>query len=236
MNVAAALSWANDNAPAITAVATIFLVAITAIYVVVTYLLVREQRAQGQTPDVAIEWAESDVHFADLELRNVGSGTATQLTILKGPGDGVSVDETFLGIRRTLLPGEKSSWKIRPADGRAQFERGELPLTLSYLDTHRGKVLFEVFVIRCHEGDQGIEPDFTGSGAKWWTRREVRRLTLKSLPRHKRPQFRWTTRKTRLSLLLLDDEVRAALSQELSSVAQSLQAVSHQAESVQRHI
>jgi hypothetical protein len=236
MFVASALEWANSNAPAITALATICLVLITAVYVVVTYLLVREQRLQGHSPDVSFEWADPETRSLDLRLRNVGNGTATQLTILRGPGSGVPVDEGKLGVRRTLLPGEDLVWKIRPPEGVDRFEGGDLPLTMSYFSSDRTKVLFEVLSIELVEDGHQIWPVLTGSGARWWTKRAVRRLTSKSLKWWKRPQFAWKTKNFRLSFLLLSDDVRSALGGELIEIARSLKAVSDQAQNVRRHI
>lgn len=236
MEIPAVLDWVNSNAPAVTAVATIFLVLITGVYVVVTYLLVREQRLQSQAPDIAVEWADTDPGYADLKLRNVGNGAATQLTILKGPGDGVPVEEAHLGVRRTLLPGEATNWKVRPPDDAEEFEPGELPLTMAYLNNNRTKVMLEVLVIQFVENDEGVGPHLTGSASAWWTRSELRRMTAKSLPRGKRARFRWSTRKTRLSFLLLDQEVRLALRANLLTVASRLKTVNRWAQDVQRHI
>jgi len=235
MFVGSLLGWLDAHAGAITAVATLVLVVITAAYVVVTYLLVREQRMQGHMPDVSYELGNASDTSIELKLRNIGSGTASQLTIVSGPGDGIPVDMATLGRRRTLLSEESCSWSI---GGHAEtgFQVGDLPLTMSYFDNNLSKVLFEVFVLRFeHDGD-GITPRNDGSASKWWTRRDILKLGRASLKPWRRPGFLWRVRKQKLTVLLLDDEVRTALRSGLKGIVDELQAVSQRAAAVRERI
>lgn len=231
MPAAAILDWINSNAPAITALATIFLVLITAIYVVVTYLLVREQRAQKQTPNVEYEFDPelADVAQvggaprADLKIQNVGDGTATAVAFLEGPGEGIPVEMPALGERMTLLPGEFRIVKIRPPAGQGQFPAGELPLLLSFSESGGlGRIVFKVLLLEFSQqaGRWGIRN--VGSSFGIYSTSGLKRLTCRKLGPREKASFLWEFRSTFVITLLLDERVREALRADLERLLERL--------------
>lgn len=226
----ALLSWLDAHAGAVSAIATVVLVVITAWYVVVTYLLVKEQRLQGHLPEVVFELIGGDVPAADLKLRNVGTGTAAELTLLAGPREGVPAKIPGLGHRTVLLPGDSCEWPIRPPDGEPGFSPGRLSLTMQYFDNHRSKVFFEVLVLEFETLAEGWTVRNVGSIEIARDRRELRRLTRKSLPPRGKVSFQWRTRHRELPYLLLDDEVRRELRASLGRTVDELMSLRPQME------
>jgi hypothetical protein len=202
-----------------------------------TYLLVTEQRNQQPTPDVARFWAESaELPSADLRLHNIGDGAAAEVMIVRGPGDCIDIDLPDLGRTKALFPGEDFIWRIRPPTGENQFSVGDLSLTLTWFDNPRKRAYFDVFLIRVAPHDEGMAVHDLGSASKFWTARELRKMSRKSLPRHRRPWFRWRSRKLNLTMLLLDDEVRLALKDRLAKASQELVVWSGRAEPFREQI
>jgi hypothetical protein len=234
---ATVLHWLDAHAGAITALATLTLVAITAAYAAVTYLLVKEQRNQQQTPDVARFWAESpETPSADLRLHNIGDGAAAEVMVVRGPGDCLDVALPDLGRTKALLPGEEFIWRIRPPEGEQQFPIGDLSLTLTWFDNPRRRAYFDVFLLRVTPHEDGVAVHDLGSASKFWTARELRKMSRKSLPRRRRLGFCWRSRKLNLSMLLLDDQVRRALKARLRKASQELIVWSGQAEPFREQI
>lgn len=202
------LSWLDGHSGAITAIATVVLVAITGVYVVVTYLLVMEQRNQADHPAVDFLLADVEPPDVNIRLRNVGTGAAAELTMLAGPGEGVAVvTSPAFGQRTTLLAGDSCTWKLRPpgADG---LEPGLLPLTMSYFDNPRSKVFYEVMLLEVKAAADGEGKLVNlGSVQVISSRSRVRRNTRRSLSLWKRPAFHVRTRGKELSELLLDEDV-----------------------------
>ncbi len=228
---ASILSWLDAHSGAVTALATVVLVLITIAYVVVTYLLVREQRLQGQIPEVVYEWADNTKLNADLKLHNVGSGCAAEVTVVRGPGDGVPVHMPLIGERWTLLAGEELIWGIGPEQGKTKLPVGELPLTISYVDNHRTRAYFQVLLIRFEIRDDGrYSIRDLGSVSDDWTKRKLRRLARRSLKVWHRPGFQRRTQTLDLSVLLLDEQVRDALRERLTEEVDQLLVWSRQAE------
>lgn len=225
------LNWLDAHAGAITAIATIVLVVITAAYVVVTYLLVRDQRLQAQLPKVEYEYAapgNQSQPIADLKLQNVGTGTATELTILAGPEKGVEMEMPALGERFTLLSGESRIWRLRPHPGGEGLPNGDLPLTMHYLDNNRTKAIFEVLVLRFERRADGWSALNLGSIQTDYSQRQLKRLARRQLRPWNRPGALWGLRKSHLSRLLLDPRVRAGIRAELRAVLEELLVLSDQ--------
>jgi hypothetical protein len=212
MKTASVLDWANSNAPAITALATVFLVLITAVYVAVTYLLVREQRSQRQLPKVHFfidRRAQEETVCADLRIKNVSEVTATEVTFLRV--DGISVDMPHLGRRISLLPGEDLLSRIRPPAGENEFADGDLPLILSYSDISRSIVVFDILLLKFAQSEGEDRVRNIGSMERIFTKRKLKKLTLSSLPLRSRLSFLWKARNKSVRALLLNSKVRAAL-------------------------
>jgi hypothetical protein len=226
------LHWLNANSGAITALATLILVLITAAYVLITYLLVREQRNQLQTPEVARFWADTeDSPNADLRLHNIGDGTAAEVMIVRGPMDCIDVEMPDLGTPKALFPGEDFIWRIQPRGEEGEtFPVGDLCLTLKWFDNPRNRAYFDVFILRVEAEGKGVVVNDLGSASKFWTARELRKLTGRSLSLRSRPRFHWKARRKNLTLLLLDDDVRRALRDRLTRGARELNAWNSQAE------
>jgi hypothetical protein len=207
------LNWLDSHAGAVTALATIVLVAITAAYVAVTYMLVREQRLQGQVPAIIHgfvgDWKEVN---ADLRLHNVGNGAAAEVTVLLGPGDGIPVEMPVLGERRSLMPEKEFICPIRPFAGARSFEAGLRPLTIYYFDNNRSKVFFKVLLLKMARNDEGWTVRNLGSIASTWTRREFKWMVGKSLALWRRPGFHWKVRHWSLPHLVLNDDARSSRS------------------------
>jgi hypothetical protein len=229
------ISWLDAHSGAITALATVVLVLITGVYVLVTYLLVREQRLQGHIPEVVYEWANDDGSNADLRLHNVGNDTAAEFTIVLGPEEHIEVDMSLLGVRKSLRPGDELTWPIRPFEDEA-FSEGDLPLTFTYFDNKRSRVFVQVTLIRFEpvEGRSGVFD--AGSASKNWTRREVRALTRRTLRPWRWPAFYWRTRSMDLSVLLLEDDVREALRARLRRAMGELKSWSERAEAFRHRV
>ena len=74
------IDWLNTNDGAVIGIATVALVLVTAAYVVLTYLLVREQgrqRVVASVPSISYEVNDD----AELIVRNIGFGPAIQVSI-----------------------------------------------------------------------------------------------------------------------------------------------------------
>ncbi|HSS34238.1 MAG TPA: hypothetical protein VLL27_13255 [Solirubrobacterales bacterium] len=230
------IGWLDAHSGAITALATVVLVLITVAYVIVTYWLVREQRMQAHIPEIEYEWAERDKLCADLRLHNVGSGTATEVTIVRGPGQCLEVEMPNLGQRAALLSGQKTDWPIRPLPPSEDFDSGDLSLTISYFGNNCMRAYFHVLLLQfgVPEGRFGIRD--RGSLSDVLTMQQLRRLTSRSLPLRERLGFRRRTRKMDLSLLLLDTQARDALRAKLGELFEELQALSKRAEKYRHNI
>lgn len=230
------VSWLDSHAGAITALATVVLVLITAAYVVVTYWLVREQRSQAHVPEIEYDWADRDQPFADLRLHNIGNDTATEVTIVRGPGACVDVEMSKLGQRTSLLAGSGTNWPIRPLARDAGFADGDLSLTITYFGNNCSRAFFRVLLLQfgVAEGRYGFRD--AGSVSDDWTGKQLRRLTARSLGPWRRPAFRWRTRKMDPSILLLEAEVRNALHARLTASFEKLQAWSARAEAYRRDL
>ncbi len=203
------MSWLDGHSGAVTAIATVVLVAITGVYVVVTYLLVMEQRNQADHPAVDFLLAGVEPPDVNIRLRNVGAGAAAELTMLSGPGEGIAVvTSPEFGQRTTLLAGDSCIWKLRPPDGAEGLEPGLLPLTMSYFDNPRSKVFYEVMLLEVMVAVNGEGRLVNlGSVQVISNRSRIRRHTRRSLSLWKRPAFHWRTHDKALSELLLDEDV-----------------------------
>ena len=231
MPTATILNSVNENAPAITALATIFLVLITAVYVVVTYLLVREQRLQKQTPNVEHEFDPAIASVArtggspraDLKIQNVGDGTATEVAFLEGPSQGIPVEMPALGERMTLLPGEFRIIEIRPPRGESQFSAGELSLLLSFSERGGlGKVVFKVVLLEFGRPAAGWGIRNVGSSFAIYSTAGLKRLACRRLSLRQKASFLWKFRSAFVITLLLDECVREALKADLERRLESL--------------
>ncbi len=81
------LSWLNTNSSAVTAVATILLVVITAIYVWLTGRLVhenRELRMASNRPDIGVSIGlhEAHINIINLLIENIGNGPAYNVRLI----------------------------------------------------------------------------------------------------------------------------------------------------------
>lgn len=204
------LTWLDGHAGAVTAIATVVLVAITAFYAVATFLLVREQRRQSRAPVLETDWADPDAPGADLALHNVGTGPAVEVTLDQGPGDptpGLLVEIEDLGWGITLPPSGTRTRAIRPIGGAQMFPNGELPVTISYFDDRRERLYLLSLLLTFEAGAIG---SYGGTGAKYTTR-SLKKMARKSLPRRRRLQFAWQHRSTNLPSLFAESDVRAAV-------------------------
>lgn len=198
------------------------LVIITGVYVVVTYLLVKEQRLQGQHPSIVFRLIGGEAQNADLRLCNVGTGTAAELTILAGPGDEVVRASPPFGSRTNLLPEDVFVWKIRPLDEARGFGSGAFLPTISYFDNHRSKIFLEVVLLEFEESDGRRWVRNRGSIETSSGKRSLRRHARRSLPLHRRLGFQWRTRDRELPSLMLDDDIRNELRRVLAEKADEL--------------
>ena len=231
------MHWLDMHSGPITALATLILVVITGAYVVITYWLVKEQRNQVQTPDVARFWGgRRESPNADLRLHNVGDGAAAEVMLVRGPGGCIDVDMPDLGTTKALFPGEDFIWRIRPSNGGDQFPIGDLSLTLTWFDNARKRAYFDVFLIRMEPHEEGVAVRDLGSASNYWTAQGLRKLTRRSLARRHRLKFRFQSRNKNLSVLLLDDEVRRALRDRLTRASRELVVWNSQAEPFREQI
>ena len=212
------IGWLDAHSGALTALATVVLVLITAAYVVVTYWLVREQRSQGAAPQVACEWSSRVGHGnADLKLTNVGGGTALDLTIVRGPGGCVDVEMSELGWGTSLLVGREIVWPIKPKVDGEEFPVGRVSLTMSYFDYKWQRAYFQVICIP-FDLDQGrTVVGNVGTLSLDWSTRALRQMAARALPYWKRSAFRRRTRGKSLTKLLVDDDLRDALREKLEA-------------------
>ncbi len=204
------LNTLDAHSALVTASATVVLALVTVLYVRATYQLVAHQRLQLEVPDVACWFVGNDQ--PDLRFKNVGKGTAAQVTVLAGPGEGVSAEIPLLGTRYVLLPGEETIWEIRPDAGHAGFSAGDLPLTLLYLDSSMNTLHYKVVVLR-----------FTGDRNNWQVRNlgyspgsldclSLKRLTRKNTSNPlRRLKHRWQMRGADLPRLIIDESARLAM-------------------------
>lgn len=238
------LNWINSNAPAITALATIFLVLITSVYVVTTYLLVREQRRQKQIPNVEYEFDPELSKVArtggrpraDLKIQNVGDGTAVEVVFLEGPGEGIPVAIPALGERMTLLPGEHRIIEIRPTNSESSFPGGDLPLILSFSEGSYEMIVFKVLLLEFREveGRWGIRN--VGSISGIYSVRDLKRLGCRNRKPKDKVAYLWSRRSAYVSTLLLDDSVRASLKADLEKLLVRLRGIEGQMRAVRTRL
>jgi hypothetical protein len=203
------LGWLDGHADLVTALATVMLVSITAVYVRATFQLVSAQRLQAQKPDVVGSFAGTD--GAGIKAQNIGNGTASQLALLRGPGEGVGARIEMLGVRRSLLPGDELTWDIQPPTP-AGYELGELPLTIIYFDNDLATLYFKVMLLR-FEGEAptlrvrnlGFVPGYCSAGD---LRQQARGQMANRL---RRVSYHWRNRKKGPTQLILEEETRAPL-------------------------
>jgi hypothetical protein len=203
-----ALHWLDAHAGAVTAIATLVLAAITIVYVVVTYQLVREQRRQAQLPAVEVDWAEEGVILpgeASVVLRNVGTGTALAVTLESGPGEkpeGVDVDD--LGWGYTLASAATRNWQItfdHNADGNLK-----LPLLVSYFDSERERYSYTAFYFEVVDGETVL----SASLDEVLTLRQLKRIVRKGTSPLRWLPLAWELRKADLNDMLVRADVREA--------------------------
>ncbi len=233
---ASVLDWFDAHSGAVTALATVVLVLITIAYVVVTYMLVREQRLQGDTPEIVHSVAGASSSKADLKIHNVGTGTAVELKVLAGPGEGIEVSAPELGWPRALLTGEDRIWPIRPIAGHSKFPVGDLPLTMRYFDTGKRRVFYRVMMIRVTVVNGQLALIDSGAVNNRWTKWNVLSQTLRLMKVWSWPQFLWRLRGHGLTILLLQDEVRRAVRRVLTEDIDNLREWSERAASARDRI
>ncbi|HEY3491441.1 MAG TPA: hypothetical protein VGK43_00720 [Solirubrobacterales bacterium] len=184
MPIANVLSWLDTHSGAVTAVATVVLVLITAAYVLVTYWLVTEQRRQGPGPEVMFELIGKEMPNADLRFRNYGTGVASELAVLAGPEEGVSATIPELGTWTSLLPGEEFEFRIRPPRGESAFADGELSLTLFYHD--HLYAYGEVLLLSFSTDDTRHWVENRGSRREVWDARDLRAGARRTVGWHRK--------------------------------------------------
>ncbi|HWC48046.1 MAG TPA: hypothetical protein VG448_04120 [Solirubrobacterales bacterium] len=213
MPVASLIQWLDSHGGSLTALATLVLCLITAFYVVVTYLLLKEQRLQVRDAEVVRELAEAtETKGATLKVRNLGPGMAVDLTLLAGPGrplpNGVTVNNRGPGFN--LSSGESRNWQMTWT---LPPPSCEIWLTLTYLDRDRAFMYLQPFVVR-------LSPQGVGMGTGWSGRlsaRGFRKLSSRSVLWWKRPFFRLSNRKKKLHEMFIDPQARTLLSKEVQT-------------------
>lgn len=217
------LTWLDSHSAAVTALATVVLVVITVAYVIVTYLLVKEQRLQGECPDIARSWADPKaLDDSDIKLQNVGTGTAVEVMVVRGPRTCADVHLPDLGEQLTLRPGEELVWRVRPLGETSSFPAGELSFTVHYLDSRRERAFFDAGLIRFEGRDEGVAIRDLGYGKRVWTKRRMRRMARRGLSLSDRARFHWRTRNLDLTELLVDPEVRGQIRVNLGQLLDGL--------------
>jgi hypothetical protein len=150
MSLGDALDWFDSHSNAVTALSTVLLAVITGFYAVLAYLLLREQRRQGLEPRVARSLAVERGQLM-LRARNLGPGTAVDVTLRAGPGRALppSLRIANLGTGIDLGESDQRMWPIEylsPPDE-------ALRVVISYQDRDRRKIWFDVFEVR-FSGDE----------------------------------------------------------------------------------
>lgn len=193
----------------ITALATVLLALVTVVYVRATFQLVSAQRLQAETPDVVGSFAKAN--YKGISAQNIGKSTASQLALLRGPGDGVAARIEKLGERKALRPGKKIVWKIRPPI-KAGFEAGDLPLTIIYFDSNLTTLYFKVMVLRFEGEAPTLRARALGYVHGYCNASDLRQRARrqKSTPLQG-ARYHWRTRKKGATQLILDEETRAPL-------------------------
>jgi hypothetical protein len=202
------LNWLDQHSGALVAIGTVALVAITAIYVRITYLLVRAQRLQARNPVLVFDFQSAGSNRFDLLVRNTGAANAEDVTLLLGPGDvpsAFTVPERGLGY--VIGPHESRTWGIGSSDG-AGFQIGDrLPLTMSWFDEGRARVWVHSFGVRIESwGASG------GAGVEiFYTKRDLKRLVRLALRWDAWLRWRWRVRRDLLNELFDDEAVRSCV-------------------------
>ena len=204
------INFLDQHSGALTAASTVLLTVFTAIYVVVTYSLVREQRRQRDLPSVAFELGAATSKGLELNVRNLGKGRAADVALNAGPRSvllpGVTIDS--LGPGFNLAPLETKTWTIQWA---GQPPSGDVPLTLSYTDRERQTAWFSCFLVRF----QGYTAHISSSLDEDVTARRLKAIAHKPLSLRRRIKFVWDNRGLQLEPALVDPLIRSAWSAHL---------------------
>jgi hypothetical protein len=205
--------WLDLHSGSVTGLATVVLCLVTAVYVAVTYALLREERAQYREPEVARDLSDVDLTGqASLQVRNLGPGLAVDVNLLAGPKAdlpvGVGVED--LGTAFNLAVGDTSSWRLAWTYPPPTCD---IRLTLMYFDRSRKAMWLDAFVIRL--GPSGI-----GTSAGWFgelSARGLKAMARSTIPRSKRLAHRWTYRRNSLHELLVDAGIKSVLAADVAA-------------------
>jgi hypothetical protein len=193
----------------ITALATVLLALVTVVYVRATFQLVSAQRLQAETPEVMGSF--TNAHHEGISAQNTGKSTASELALLRGPGEGVAARIDELGVRKSLLPGEEILWKVRPPT-KAGFEPGDLPLTIVYFDNNLATLYFKVMVLRFEGEAPTLRARNLGFVPGYCSAKDLRQRARRQMSTPLQgARYHWRTRKKGPTQLILDEETRAPL-------------------------
>lgn len=208
---ATVIDWLDQHAVGVTALSTVVLACITAVYVFFTYSLVREQRRQRSRPSVAYELGSAPEKGVELHVRNLGNGHAANLALVAGPRASVpsGIEIGSLGAGFSLAPFEKKTWLVRAS---SDVVDADVPLLLTYMNNDHDTAWFSCFLIR-------VRGDVAHTSASFDDHLGVRRLKSvgrRSMPLARRPGLIWKQRRLKLAeAAMVDPTIREALSDHL---------------------
>lgn len=206
---ASVVPWLDAHSGAITAFSTALLSLITAIYVWLTALLLRQDRQHASEPHVRRQLYRGPNNEFAVVVQNLGFGIACNLVLAAGPIRGLPDNVTIpgLGLGTNLGVSDSRQWPVQWDQGRST----EVPLVLMYSDRDARKLSVRAFILRISVSDPGLRAGAT----QILSRRTLKRITRRQLPLHHRVRYRLTHRGLSLQYLLGEANTRRALAQHM---------------------
>jgi hypothetical protein len=205
---ASVVPWLDAHSGAITAISTVLLSLITAIYVWLTALLLRQDRQHASEPHVRRQLYRGPSNEFNVVVQNLGPGIACSLVLAAGPIRGLPDNVTIpgLGLGTNLGVSDSREW---PVNWDNQGRSTEVPLVLMYCDREARKLSVKAFILRLNVSDPGIR----AGASQALSRRTLKRIARRRVPLHHRFRYWFTHRGLSLQYLIGEENTRRALAQ-----------------------
>jgi hypothetical protein len=205
--------WLDQHSGAVTALSTVALAVLTGWYSTLNVFLLRQQRRLASEAKLA-HTLVSEQGELRLEVRNLGSGPATNVSLQAGPArpvpDGLDVEN--LGRAIDLGPSESFRWPIHVN----QQPTENLRVTLMARDSTSKSLWFSTFEIRVANGGADTSAGWEGK----YSARQMKRKIFYNIPMKDIPGFFRRHWRDPIDELIVEKRARQILS---SALADSLE-------------
>jgi hypothetical protein len=207
--VAAISGWLDHHSAAVTALSTVALAVLTAWYSTLNFLLLRQQRRLASEAKL-VHTLSGDEGKLGLEVRNLGKGAATSVSLQSGPGRSVPDGIVLANLGRSidLGPSESYCWPIKL---RMQ-PKEDLRVTLMARDSTSKALWFSVFEIRFDDGGADTSAGWQGK----YSARQMKRKILWNIPLKDIPRFFYHHWHDSMDVLIVDQQARSILASALA--------------------